>query len=175
MSLMIFQELEKDIEYSLCQYPELIDDALFGIREGTEVLGSQVPVLKRQDTMPDGTRADLVFVEPTRVTVVEIKKGFLTVDENASAPMDVVEQISGYLTQCRIKYPDREGYQGYLVGTGTNDAEKLARRIAMSGEVIVPLIFGRDIPDTVKFCSSCYRAVDYWKTTCPCGQRFSSR
>ena len=82
---------------------------LFGIRQGMDVLGSEFPILKRQDLMPNGRIADMVFVEQSRITVVEIRRGWLKIQEDSETAEDVVGQICEYLKQCRIKYPGRRG------------------------------------------------------------------
>jgi len=164
--------LERDLEESLCDYPELIDDTLFGIRQGMEALGDDFPTLKRQDPMPNGRRADLVFVEHSRVTVIEIKKGRIAVGIDGESEWDAIDQISDYLRQSRLKYPSRREYRGFIVGTEIVDRGKVEAKIRTSGEVIIPLVLGRDIPSTVKICSSCNRAVGFFDPSCLCGERF---
>ena len=48
--------LERQLEKSLCDYPELIDDSLFGIKPGMEVLGNDYPTLRQQDSLPNGRK-----------------------------------------------------------------------------------------------------------------------
>jgi len=115
--------LERQIEESLCDYPELIDDSLFGIKPGMEVLGNDYPTLRQQDSLPNGRKADIVFVEKLRVTVVEVKRGLLKVQTRPPIAVrgrrfegDVVDQITDYLCQCRLKYPDRKEYADSLSG-----------------------------------------------------------
>ncbi len=167
MSVKVLQE--KHLEQSLCAYPELIEDRLFGIRQGMDVLGSGFPNLKRQDLMPNGRIADMVFVEQSRITVVEIKKGSLKIREHSEIGEDVIDQICDYLNQCRIKYPGRVEYKGFIIGTGVDDKSKLEQKVDTSGETITPLIFGMDIPSTIKICPHCNRAVDYFSEICACG------
>jgi hypothetical protein len=162
---------EKYLEQSLCAYPELIEDRLFGIRQGMEILGPSFPTLRRQDLMPNGRKADMVFVEQSRIIVVEIKKGCLTTRDHSETEEDVVDQICDYLTQSRIKYPGRGEYKGFVIGTGIADKSKLREKIDSSGETIIPLIFGMDIPSTIKICPSCNRALDYFHEICACGIR----
>jgi hypothetical protein len=167
---MIRVRLEKHLEHSLCRYPELIDDNLWGIKQGAGVIGPDWPTLNRQDKMPNARIADMVFVEKARVTVVEIKKYSLVVRDETGQQEDVVDQLVDYLQQCRIKYPGRAQYRGIVVGSRVPDQEKLARRIDATGETITALVFGRDIPAVIKFCV-CGRAVDYFATRCRCGAR----
>lgn len=167
---MTVVRLEKHLEHSLCLYPELIDDELWGIREGMEVLGPDHPTLRRQDRMPNGRLADMVFVERVRVTVVEIKKGALNVRDGPESPEDVVDQAVDYLRQCRLKYPGKSQYRGFIVGTAISDRPRLLRKISEYQEAIVPLVFRIDIPDAIKFCR-CGRALDYRATFCRCGAR----
>lgn len=161
--------LEKDLEHSLCLYPELIDDGLWGVRQGMEVLGPNYATLKRQDRMPNGKIADLVFVRVSSVLVVEIKKNSLKVRATEESG-DVVDQIVGYIQQCRIKYPNLKRYRGIIIGTGIADSEKLMRKIVASKEDITPLIFGKHIPSVIKFCG-CGRALGYNADFCRCGAR----
>ena len=162
--------LEKHLEHSLCLYPELIDDQLRGIRQGMEFLGPNYPTLRRQDRMPNGRLADLVFVERARVTVVEIKKGNLHVTNATQSREDVVDQAVDYLRQCRLKYPGKSEYRGFIVGTAVSDRDSLLRKVSKYQEAITPLVFGIDIPAAIKFCR-CGRALDYQATYCCCGAR----
>ncbi|MDQ7784146.1 MAG: hypothetical protein RDU20_14775 [Desulfomonilaceae bacterium] len=164
--------LEKHLEHSLCLYPELIDDDLWGIRQGMECLGPNYPTLRRQDRMPNRRLADMVFVEHTRVTVVEIKKGPLNVRHETQAGEDVVEQSVDYLRQCRRKYPGKSEYRAFIVGTAIPDRHGLFRKISRYKEMITPLILGIDIPMTIKFCR-CGRALGYRAMYCRCGARCS--
>lgn len=168
---MIKVTLERDLEHSLCLYPELVDDGLWGIRQGMEVLGPEYPTLRRQDRMPNGRVADMVFVEKTRVTVVEIKKIALSVLDEGDHGEDVVDQVSNYLQQCRIKYPGRISYRGILIGTAIRAPDKLFRKISTCLDEIQPLVFGMNIPAVIKFCR-CGRALDYYAPLCHCGARF---
>lgn len=162
-------DLERHLEESLCQYPELIDDSLKGIRQGmAEALGSHVSSLKRQDCMPNGRLADMVFVEPVRVTVIEIKRGRLSVSDQEGEE-DVVDQIVNYLDQCRVKYPDRTEYRGFIVGTGIVNHSALITKLSSAPFEIIPLVFGRDIPSVVTICSQCGRATKYGSARCRCG------
>jgi hypothetical protein len=165
--------LEKHLEESLCAYPELIEDSLFGIRQGMDVLGPNYANLRRQDLMPNGRIADMVFVEESRITVAEIKKGPLKTREHSGIEEDVVDQICDYLNQSRIKYPGRGQYKGFIIGTGIADRFKLRQKIDCSGETIIPLIFGMDIPSTIKICPRCNRAVGYFTEICVCGTKLS--
>lgn len=164
--------LETHLEHSLCLYPELIDDELWGIREGMECLGPNYPTLRRQDRMPNHRVADMVFVEQIRVTVVEIKKGPLNVRNETQAAEDVVEQAVDYLRQCRIKYPGKSEYRAFIVGNAIPDREGLFRKISECHEAITPLVFGIDIPTAIKFCR-CGRALGYFATYCHCGAKYS--
>jgi hypothetical protein len=132
------------------------------------VLGPDVPELARQDRMPNGRRADMVFVEASRITVVEIKKGAVSAGGNPRRE-DVIDQITAYIKQCRVKYPGRTQYRGFVVGTSVEDESKVRAKIAASREEIAALMFGRDIPRYVKFCPRCTRAVDYDRAACVCG------
>jgi hypothetical protein len=161
---------EADLETSLCQYPELIDDSLFGIREGMGFLGK--PFLARQDKLPNGGKADMVFVEPARITVIEVKKVPLRIRGSSAKRRDVVEQIADYLKKCRSKYPGRSEYRGFIIGSRIQDKEKLLSKIFLLQDVVKPLVFRRDIPGEIKLCN-CKRALDYWATICRCGARFS--
>jgi len=165
---LITVSLEKHLEHSLCLYPELIDDGLWGIRQGMEVLGPNYPTLKRQDRMPNGRVADMVFVETAYVTVVEIKKDTLKVQEYSGSGEDDLDQIAGYIQQCRVKYPNRKQYRGIIIGTGISDSKKLFGKVSVLREDITPLVFGRDIPSVIKFCR-CGRAMSYSATFCRCG------
>lgn len=165
---MIRVRLEKHLEHSLCQYPELIDDSLWGIRQGMGVLGPDYPMLKRGDCMPNGRIADMVFVEQSRITVIEIKKDPLRVTADGASREDVVDQIADYLSQCRLKCPNRAEYRGFIVGTGILRPDRLVSKISALKEDITPLVFGRDIPTVIKFCA-CGRALDYFATLCRCG------
>jgi len=160
--------LERDLEKSLCDYPELIDDSLWHIRQGLEVLDPEGPFLKRQDVLPNGRIADLVFVEHARITVVELKKGLLAVSV-ANGQEDVVDQISNYLAQCRIKYPGREEYRGFIIGSGVSDRKIMETKISSQRDVIRVLVFGKDIPSTISICHHCGRAVRYGESYCACG------
>ncbi len=162
--------LEDRIEHSLWLYPELIDDSLFGIRPGMAVLGERYPTVYRQDVMPGGRRADLVFVEPHRVTVAELKKDSLHVSGDPNTE-DVVDQVVDYLHQCLKKYPDRSEYRGFVIGTGIRDRDRLERKIQEAPFPVTPLIFGRDIPSAIRFCTHCRRAVAYDSRLCPCGAK----
>jgi hypothetical protein len=159
--------LEICLERSLCDHPELIDDSLRGIRPGLEVLGESYSTLKRQDHMPNGRIADIVFVEKHRITVVELKNADLTVSDNPKKE-DVVDQILDYLGQCRIKYPDRNEYRGFIVGTGIPDRAKLTAKLMSADDDIAPLVFGLDIPTVIKTCDACGRAIGYSKSVCVC-------
>lgn len=165
---MITVRLEKHLEHSLCLYPELIDDGLWGIRQGMEVLGANYPTLKRQDRMPNGRVADMVFVEASRITVVEIKKDTLKVRDDIDTGEDVVDQIAGYIQQCRVKYPNRRQYRGIIIGTGISDPNRLLTKVSAIRENIRPMVFGRDIPSVIKFCR-CGRGLDYDAMSCRCG------
>jgi len=162
--------LEWGLQDSLCKYPELIDDSLRGISEGMECL-SDHPTLKREDLMPNGRRADMVFVEKSRVTVVELKKVELKVLQSSQPGEDVLDQILDYLQGVRKKYPGRDHYRGFIVGTRISDPASLNEKIAQSGEHVVPLIFGRDIPADIRICDRCNRARPYDALNCPCGVR----
>jgi hypothetical protein len=159
--------LERHLERSLCDYPELIDDSLFGIKPGMAALGSDYPTLKKQDSLPNGRKADIVFVEKLRITVVEVKRGILRVQAH-SPEEDVVDQITDYLRQCRLKYPNREEYRGFIIGTGIADRNELARKLASVPDKIVALIYGSDIPKCVRICTRCYRAVPFQRDCCVC-------
>lgn len=163
--------LEICLETSLCDHPELIDDSLGGIRPGLEVLGDGYSTLKRQDHMPNGRIADIVFVEKHRITVVELKRADLTVSNNPKKE-DVVDQILNYLGQCRIKYPDRDEYRGFIVGTGIPNRAKLTAKLMSADDFIAPLVFGVDIPSVIKTCDACGRAVGYSTSVCKCHARF---
>jgi hypothetical protein len=165
--------LEKHLEESLCAYPELIEDRLLGIRQGMDSLGSNYPTLRRQDLMPNGRMADMVFVEKSRITVAEIKKGPIRVLEFTQNGEDVVDQICDYLKQSRVKYPGRGQYKGFIIGTSVADRIKLRQKIDLSGETIILLIFGMDIPSTIKICPRCNRAVNYFSEICVCGIKLS--
>jgi hypothetical protein len=162
--------LKKHLEHSLCLYPELIDDGLWGIRQGMEVLGAEYPTLKRQDRMPNGTVADMVFVQSKCVWVVEIKRGMLRVKAEKEVGEDVIDQVAGYLRQCRLKYPNRDQYRGIVIGTGIADRHKFSGKLTALKEDIKPLVFGTDIPSVIKFCR-CGRALDYNAVRCSCGTR----
>jgi len=168
---MIRVSLERHLENSLCLYPELIDDRLWGIRQGMEVLGQDFPTLKRQDRMPNGRIADMVFVEPHRVTVVEIKRDALSTKGDGESGEDVLDQVTDYLKQCKIKYPNRSEYVGIVVGTAIAEPDKFLHKLSCCADEIRPLIFGRDIPASIKFCD-CGRALDYYASSCRCGARF---
>ncbi len=159
--------LERHLEESLCDYPELIDDSLFGIKPGMEVLGSDYPTLKQQDSLPNGRKADIVFVEKLRVTVVEVKRGPLKIQAQRPEE-DVVDQIADYLRQCRLKYPDRDEYRGFIIGTRIPDRNQLDKKLSLIPEKIVVLIFGSDIPKCVRICTRCYRAVPHHSAVCVC-------
>jgi hypothetical protein len=165
---LITVRLEKHLEHSLCLYPELIDDSLWGIRQGMEVLGSDYSTLKRQDHMPNGTIADIVFVQSACVTVVEIKKSTLNIRNETDTREDVIDQIAGYLRQCRVKYPNKAQYRGIIIGTSIPDAVRLLDKVSTLNEDIRALVFGRDIPSIIKFCE-CGRAMDYNASRCYCG------
>ncbi|MFC1834936.1 hypothetical protein ACFL2Q_09400 [Thermodesulfobacteriota bacterium] len=160
--------LERHLETSLCQYPELIDDSLWGICEGMEVVNPDGPFLKRQDSMPNGRFADMVFVEETRVTVVELKKVPLSANTGAGDE-DVVDQVCDYLDQCKEKYPGRSEYRGYIVGTGIRDRTCLMEKISTARDPIRPLVFGQDIPRVISMCRCCGRGVKCSSSTCLCG------
>lgn len=153
----------------LCRHPELIDDSLYGISEGMCL--PDYPTLKREDLMPNGRRADMVFVEKSRITVVELKKVDLKVLQSSQPGEDVLDQILDYLRGVREKYPGRVHYRGFVVGTRISNRASLAEKIAQSGEQIVPLVFGRDIPADIRICSRCSRALPYDALNCPCGVR----
>jgi hypothetical protein len=159
--------LEKSLRKALCQYPELIEDSLFGIRPGMSILGPNWRSLEEHDELPNGRQADIVFVEPERITVVETKKGALTVS-NDPKKEDVIDQIIDYIGQCRIKYPGRTEYRGFIVGTRFADKEKLENKLSSVPENVTPLIFGRDIPSAIRICDQCYRAQPYDSPTCAC-------
>ena len=131
-----------------------------------EVLGANYPTLKRQDRMPNGRVADMVFVEASRITVVEIKKDTLKVRDDIDTGEDVVDQIEGYIQQCRAKYPNRRQYRGIIIGTGIRSPNRLFQGI--SRQNIRPMVFGRDIPSVIKFCR-CGRGLDYDAMSCRCG------
>ena len=160
--------LARYLRTALIRYPELIDDSLLGIRPGGELLGDDHPALKEHDVLPNGRQADIVFVEEERITVVETKQDSLYVSLE-EAKEDDVELIVDYLGQVRIKYPNRALYRGFLVGTGILDREKMEKKLSLFGEDVKPLVFGKHIPATIKFCRPCRRAVDYCRPMCVCG------
>lgn len=165
---MIRVRLEKHLEHSLCMYPELIDDSLWGIRQAMEFLGPGYPTLKRQDHMPNGTVADMVFVESSCITVVEIKNAALRVRVKSDSKKDVVDQIVGYIKQCRLKYPNRLRYRGIIIGPRILESRKLFNKVAGQSESLNVLVFGKDIPSVIKFCR-CGRALSYYAVSCRCG------
>ncbi len=159
--------LERQLEQSLCDHPELIDDSLFGIKPGMEALGGDYPTVRKQDSLPNGRKADIVFIEKKRVTVIEVKRGVLRVQDR-SLEEDVVDQITDYLRQCRLKYPNRQEYRGFIVGTGIADRSEMNRKLSSAPERIVALIFGFDIPQCIRICTRCFRAVAWTRNSCIC-------
>jgi hypothetical protein len=103
--------------------------------------------------------------------VVETKKGPLSVSDHPLKE-DVIDQITDYLGQCRIKYAERLEYRGFIVGTRIANEEQFNIKLSSVGEKVVPLIFGRDIPSVIKICGNCHRAVSYETPRCFCGVSF---
>jgi hypothetical protein len=159
--------LEKSLRQALCRYPELIEDSLFGIRPGMGVLGGDWPSLEEHDELPNGRQADIVLVQPARITVVETKKGTLTVSQDP-AKEDVIDQIVDYIGQCKIKYPGKMEYRGFIVGTRIANKEQLQAKLSIVRENVMPLIFGRDIPSAIRICDRCHRAIPYEARGCIC-------
>ena len=120
--------------------------------------------------MPNGRAADIVFVEKERITVVEVKKTSLSVSMNPKRE-DAVDQIIDYLAQCVVKYPGRLDYRGFIVGTRIADKFELTAKLSTAPFTIIALVFGIDIPSSVKMCSLCRRAVSYETSLCRCGVR----
>lgn len=159
-------KLERDLEESLCKYPELIAPDLAGIRQGMHFVNPDGPYLRRQDKLPNGRLADMVFVETARVTVVELKKVPLKVSVDNTE--DSVDQILDYMNQCREKYPNRLEYRGFIVGPYAPDEEALNSKIICAGQNISFLIFGRHIPSSIIICERCGLARGFNSSKCAC-------
>lgn len=160
--------MERQLVRSLCNYPELIDDSLFGIRPGRECLGDQFATVRNEDLMPNGRKADIVFVEPQRITVVEVKRDALYVSQSPRHE-DPVDQIVDYLEQCESKYPGRAEYRGFIVGRLIPARKALDTKLAFAPYRITPLLFGVHIPAAIRICPACKRAVRYESSLCVCG------
>lgn len=80
-----------------------VSSSIFYLTPRRQSVGSRCPAeirlfrfLWRQLLLPSRRRADMVFVEPERVTVVELKKTALRVTDAAHGE-DVVDQVVAYL------------------------------------------------------------------------------
>jgi RecB family endonuclease NucS len=133
---------EQVIEDLLYDYPYLISDELVSP--------------KRQVRLDPNSRGDLLFYLTTKVVVVEIKRGVITVP--------AVRQISRYLTLLQ-KESHHKHLRGYLIGTSITPSANLLR--AEAPWRITFRALDRDIPRNVVICQMCRRARDHALARCP--------
>ena len=99
--------------------------------------------------------------------MVEVKRGLLRVRTQRSEE-DVVDQITDYISQCRLKYPGRDEYRGFIIGTGIANPVHLDKKLSGLPEKIAVSVFGSDIPQYIRVCACCCRAIPHHRANCVC-------
>ena len=131
---------EKAIEDVLFAYPYLISPEL------------RFP--RRQEVLSKTSRTDLAFYFPTRVVIVEIKRGV--------AGVPALRQLERYLREHKLKGMVAEGI---LLAHGFNEACLRASKTSRWSTCCKCL--QREVPTDIVICADCREARDRRMEACP--------
>jgi hypothetical protein len=152
--------LEKELEYVIKHYPNLIDPSLRPMPDG--FLG-QVNVCVQQGCLEEGGRLDLAFVTGDTVFLVEMKRNEVN--------LATLRQGLTYAEKLRKLYP-KHRIRLFLVGERREESQDFS--CALDAQCAKVLVFGRDIPDKnqITFCPNrdCRAGLSIYASACPyCG------